>query len=57
MKMTRGDRIFGTMMLFGLVVASLAGSWEYAGPATLVALIVGGHAGEAWHQWRSRTGG
>lgn len=53
MIMTRGNRIFGMMMLFAIVVSVLAGQWEYAGPATLAAIITGGHVGEAWHRWRT----
>lgn len=49
---TRSGRIFGMMMLFGILVAVLAGSWEYAGPVTLAALIVGGFLGEGWDRLR-----
>ena len=52
MVVTRGTRIFGMMFIFGVIVARLAGDWEYAAPATLVALIIGGFAGEAWDGWR-----
>lgn len=49
---TRGNRILGMMMLFGILAATLAGSWEYASPLTIAAIGVGGFAGEAWDQWR-----
>ena len=55
MEVTRGMRIFGMMMIFGGISALLAGDWEYAGPLTLVALIVGGFAGEAWDGWRKKN--
>lgn len=52
MTTTRGNRVLGMMMLFAIIVSVLAGSWRYAGPATLVAIITGGFVGEAWHRWR-----
>lgn len=41
------------MMLLGIIVAVMAGSWQYARHATLVAIITGGFVGEVWHRWRS----
>lgn len=52
MKITRGDRVLGWMMLLGLLAATIAGQWKHAGPLTLAAIIVGGFVGEAWHRWR-----
>ncbi len=55
MHVDRSTRIFGMMMLFGILVAVLSGSSRYAGPATLAALAIGGFLGEAWHQWRTKA--
>ncbi len=52
MENTRGTRILGMTMIFGVSTAYCLGSWEHTGVVTMVAIIIGGFVGEAWHRWR-----